>query len=516
MTEITARNSVRKWILWFAILIAVTFAMFTIRERLDKAHIALAFLIVVLGGSAADGRALGLSLAGLAFLAFDVLFLPPYNTLVVANPLDYLVLLSFLITGVVSAQLLERQRRDAAVAVRRAEEIDRLAALGAETLNAPRAEQALDAIALVICRAMQTDSCEIYLREPSGALTLSTQAADAEVHADSGLLNFTVEHSEAAAERADGTLTLLGDVLEARDEPASDRLNDLRALGIPLSVRGRIVGALRLRAQKAFSLSADQRRVLGALSYYAALGAERVRLANAEDEAESLRRADKLKDALLAAVSHDLRTPLTAIKAIANEVWRGGDSERAQVIELEADRLAALVEDLLQLSQLNAGGVRLRIEINAIDDLIGAALQRVEAAHGTGRIEARMDDGGDMLVGRFDFSHAMRALTNLLENAFKYSPDDATITLLARRTGEFVEIEVGDDGRGVEPGDEQRIFEPFYRGRGIPDGVRGTGLGLSVARQLTEVQGGTLTYAPKPRGGSLFTITLPAADLPTA
>jgi two-component system sensor histidine kinase KdpD len=512
----TVPKAIRRWVLWFAILIAVTLALFTIRERLDKAHIALAFLIVVLGGSAAEGRALGLALASVAFLAFDILFLPPYNTLVVANPLDYLVLLSFLITGVVSAQLLERQRRDAAIAVRRAEEIDRLAALGAETLNAPRAEQALEAIANVICRAMDTDACEIYLREPSGALRLSTPVvADPETNAGSGLLDFTVENSEAAAERADGTLTLLGNVLElSGDDATSVRLKDLRALGIPLTVRGRIVGALRLRAQKPFSLSADQRRVLGALSYYAALGAERVRLATAEDEAESLRRADKLKDALLAAVSHDLRTPLTAIKAIANEVWRGGDSERAQVIEIEADRLGALVDDLLQLSQLNAGGMRLRIEINAVDDLVGAALQSVEAAHGTRRIEARIDSDGDILAGRFDFSHAMRALTNLLENAIKYSPDHARITLRARRVGANIELEVGDEGVGVHPGDEDRIFEPFYRGRAIPDGVRGTGLGLSVARQLTEAQAGTLTYAPRPGGGSLFTISLPAADLP--
>ena len=165
---------------------------------------------------------------------------------------------------------------------------------------------------------------------------------------------------------------------------------DLRALGIPLRVRGRIVGALRLSAARPFTLSDDQRRVLGALAYYAALGTERVRLAESEAEADALRRADRLKDALLASVTHDLRTPLTAIKGIANEIWRGGDPDRAQAIEEEADRLNDLVSDLLELSQLNAGTMPVSLSLNTADEVLGAAIDRIEAAHGSGRIEARI------------------------------------------------------------------------------------------------------------------------------
>jgi two-component system sensor histidine kinase KdpD len=258
-----------------------------------------------------------------------------------------------------------------------------------------------------------------------------------------------------------------------------------------------------------FSVSEDQRRVLEALSYYAALGAERVRLAEAEEQTDALRRADRLKDSLLAAVSHDLRTPLTAIKGIANEVWRGGDPRRARVIEQESDRLTSLVEDLLELSQLNAGGLRVNIALNTADDIIGSALERIEAAHGTSRIEVEVAGTGEMLVGACDVSHTVRALTNLLENALKYSGPDAPVVLRVSSDERRLLFEVEDGGPGIAPEDGERIFEPFYRGRGVPDGVRGTGLGLAIARQLAEAQHGTLTYSPREGGGSRFLLSVP-------
>jgi len=270
MSPSLPRSRAHQWTLWFAVLGAAVLLLLPLRTRLDKAHVALTFLLVVLGGSSAAGQALGLSLAAAAFLAFNFFFLPPYNTLVITNPLDWLVLFVFLITGIVAARLLERQRREADIARRRAEEIDRLATLGAETLNAARAEDALDAIAAVIRDAMSTDQCEIFQRMGSGELRLAGRApAPGGAGEGSGLLVYTVEHDEVAAERADGTLTLVGDAfaIARRGEPVASPLVDLRALSIPLRIRGRIVGALRLSAREPFALSEDQRRVLGALAY---------------------------------------------------------------------------------------------------------------------------------------------------------------------------------------------------------------------------------------------------------
>ena len=436
-TKRTSAGTLRQWGTWFLVLLAVSIGLLTVRDRLDKAQVTLAFLLVVLGGSSAGGRALGVSLAGAAFLVFNWFFLPPYNTLVISNPLDWLVLLAFLVTGVTAAQLLERERQQAAVARSRAEEIDRLATLGAETLNAPRAVDALDAIAAVIRAAVGTDECGIYLNDGGTGLRLAGASPPSEQRAsESGLIAYTISRGVTAAERADGTLTVVEQGIGARPSGhvPSDGLRDLLALGIPLSVRSRTVGALRLSSTAPFSLGEEQQRVLAALAYYAALGAERVRLAEAEEQTDALRRADRLKDSLLAAVSHDLRTPLTAIKGIANEVWRGGDPMRAVIIEQEADLMSVLVDDLLQLSQINAGVMRMQISVNTVDDVVGPALERIEAAHPRREIQVQIDNDGGILTGAFDLGNTTRALTNLIENAIKYSPADSPVIVQARKS----------------------------------------------------------------------------------
>ncbi len=351
-------------VLWCGILAVATVCLLLLRPRLNEAHVSLVLLLVVLGGSAYGGRALGLALAGLAFVVFDIWFLPPYNTLRIADPFDWIVLLAFLVSGIVGAQLLERQRRE-------------------------------------------------------------------------------------------------GDSARAR-------------------------------------------------------AAEQLRLTGAEAEAESLRRANLLKDALLASVSHDLRTPLTTIKGLANEIARGGDPDAAFVIEEEADRLSALVEDLLDLSQLTAGELPVQAALNTAEEVIGASLQRIETAFPDRHIETRLEGEWTRLVGRFDFSHVMRILTNLLENAAKYSPPGTPITIRAWRDESWLCVSVEDRGAGIAVSSRVRVFEPFVRGENRPGGVRGTGLGLSIARRLAELQGGTLIYAPSAGVASRFVLTLPAADVPLA
>jgi two-component system sensor histidine kinase KdpD len=464
-----ASSRARVWVVWFGVQAVVTALLLLVRDRLDKAHVALLFLLVVLGGSAAGGRLLGITLAVAAFLIFDVGFLPPYARLQVTDPLDWIVLIAFLVTGIVAAELLDRQRREAEIARARTAEIDRLATLGAETLNAPRPEDALRAIADVIRQLMGTDRCEISLTTPE-------------------------------TERGDDRPTL--------ELPSRERR-------LPLVVRGALVGTLTLSGDRPFLLSRDQERVLAALSYYAALGVERVRLANAEGEADALRHADRLKDALLASVSHDLRTPLTTIKGIANEIAHGGDATRAYVIEEEADRLTALVNDLLDLSQLAAGEMAVEPAVNTADDVIGAALQRVETAFPHRVFATRLAEPWIDLVGRFDFVHAMRILTNLLENAAKYAPPDTPVVVRAWRERDTLCFAVEDGGASIVPDDRARIFEPFTRGRPRAPAIAGTGLGLSIARRLAEAQGGHLRYEPLDGAGNRFVLSLPAVAVPS-
>jgi two-component system sensor histidine kinase KdpD len=464
------RRRTERWLTWWLVLAAVTMALLPLRARLDKAHVALVFLLVVLGGSSAGGRLLGVTLAGAAFVLFDVVFVPPYLTFRVADPLDWLVLVTFLVTGIVAAQLLERQRREAEFARQRAAEIDRLATLGAETLNAPRPADALQAIAEVIRQAMGVDRCDIELG--------NADASD-------------------------------GDPGRADPLPARERR-------VPLDIRGERVGTLLLASARPFLLSREQERVLGALSYYAALGVERHRLAGAQEEAESLLRADRLKDALIASVSHDLRTPLTTIKGIADEIARGGDRTRAYVIEDEADHLNTLVEDLLDLSQLAAGQMPVTPALNTADDAIGAALQRVEGAVQDRDVEVKLGADWTTLVGRFDLAHTTRILANLLENAAKYGPAGTPIVVRAWRDDAWLCFAVEDAGAGIAADERNQAFAPFVRGTQARRGSRGTGLGLAIARQLATVQGGRLDYEPDEGAQSRFVLRVPAAPASAA
>lgn len=515
------RTTVRPWLtwaLWLLLLALLAAAMLAARGVLDRAHVALLFLLVVLGGSAAGGRALGVTLAVAAFLGFNFLFLPPYQTFVTANPFDWLVLLAFLVTGVVAAQLLYRAQSAAAGAEQRTAEVDRLATLGAETLSAGRAEEALAAAAQVIRTTLAVATCDVYMLDAaSGSLIRA-----AHEHADGAVplppagttdvIRRVGEQRCAAVELGDGTVNMAAGTGASTLGPLLERSEYVRALLVPLTVRDRAVGVLRLSSPGGITLQPAQCRFLDALAYYAALGVERVRLSAEAERAEALREADRLKDALLASVSHDIRTPLTTIRALAHDIAGGGD-ERALVIEEEVLRLNRFVTDLLDLSRLSAGGPPLTIELNVAEDLIGAALQRIAGVAADRRILASLDPADPLLAGRFDFALSLRILVNLLENALKYTPADTPIELTARREGAELLFGVADRGPGVPASERTRIFAPFYRPPGARPDTGGAGLGLAIARGLAAAQGGTVTLEPRDGGGSVFTLRLPAADV---
>jgi two-component system sensor histidine kinase KdpD len=238
------------------------------------------------------------------------------------------------------------------------------------------------------------------------------------------------------------------------------------------------------------------------------LSAERVRLAAEAERAVVLQQEHQTKDAIIASMSHDLRTPLTTIKGLAHEIAESGD-ERAEVIEEEADRLNIFVAQILDLSRIAAGTGVPDIQPNEAEDLLGAASQQV-AGRLNGR-ELRIEVGGEepLLFGKFDFAQTLRALVNLIENAAKYSPRGTPIDLSARRDGPWLVFAVADRGPGVPADERERIFEPFYRRRTTEPDVGGAGLGLSIARGIAEAQEGGVSYAEREGGGSVFSIRVP-------
>ncbi|HKW10960.1 MAG TPA: ATP-binding protein [Gemmatimonadaceae bacterium] len=566
------REMLGRWALMLGILTLATIAMYAVRASLDKAHVTLVYLLIVLAASAVGGRALGLTVAALAFLCFDFFFLVPYLTLTISNPLDWLVLVAFLITSVIAAQLLYRANATADEAMQRSIEVDRLAALGEETLNAADADEALRAIADTIRHSTDADKCEIYLHGIDGRITRVARSArqedgvslehppapsqgtdEAPRAAPRGsLIEWIIDHGASAVELTDGTVRVAHELPRPRRYPGGQRweaqaetaaavrvvtrletasmvqrlsesfraMDDalpagtdrpaVRAIALPLQARNHTVGVLRLVSVGGLSLSTEQARLLVALAYYAALGAERARLVATAERAEAERRVEGLRSALLTAVSHDLRTPLTTIKGIANELLRGGDSGRAAIIESEADRLNALVSDLLDLSRIHAGAVRPSLAVNTVDDLLGAALQGAAGTLGDRPVQIDAPHA-ELLTGIFDFTQTLRVVVNLLDNAAKYSPRDSAIDIRASRYGDRLTIAVMDRGPGIPSPERDRIFEPFYRPPGVPPDVRGHGLGLSIARGLAEAEGASVRFAPREGGGSVFTLELPAA-----
>lgn len=501
---------------WLAAVALVTAALWWFRNQLDKAHVALTFLLVVLSGSARHGRRLGVALAVVCFLCFNFFLLPPYYTLVLADPLDWVVLLAFLATGLIAAHLLDRAQTEAASALQRAEEIDRLSILGAETLNVARAEEAVVAIARVLQSTLRVAACDIHgVDAATGALyriaLASTRDAKSAVGTDA-LFEYVIEHGALAAQRLDGTLHVTGRNAGPLAEGVA-ALGEAHVIVMPLEVRGGAVGVLRLSDPSGINLDLAQARFAAVLAYYAALGVERVRLVAEEERADALRRADRLKDAFLASVSHDLRTPLTTIKALAHELAVDG-SQPALVIEEEADRLNRLVADLLDLSSIAANALPVHREIVAAEDVVGAALQQIGGLHRERNISVSLPPGGEIAVGLFDFRHTLRILVNLLDNALKYSAVDEPVELRIGRDDENLTFEVLDRGRGIPAADVERVFEPFFRSHDAASRSGGTGLGLAIARQLAEAQGGSVVYEPREAGGCIFTLCLPSAEMP--
>ncbi len=254
-----------------------------------------------------------------------------------------------------------------------------------------------------------------------------------------------------------------------------------------------------------------RRRFLPALAALLAVAVERESLASEAFEAEALRRSDLVKTALLRAVSHDLRSPLTgvrtAIGALRNATLKLTDTDREELletIELESRRLDRLVGDLLDLSRLEAGGAAPEFEVWALDDLVHEA---VDALNAQNRVEVT----GESPLVNVDAIQIQRVLANLIDNALKFSPAGVPVHVLVTATRKEAIVRIVDQGPGLDEEDLERVFEPFYR-RGDPQS--GAGLGLAIARGFAEANGGRVWAESRPDQGASFALAVPVVEVP--
>jgi two-component system sensor histidine kinase KdpD len=263
--------------------------------------------------------------------------------------------------------------------------------------------------------------------------------------------------------------------------------------------------------------SPEQLHQLETFANQMALAIERAQASEDARRAEVRVEAERLRNSLLSSVSHDLRTPLASITGAASSLIEAGDqlgdatrTELLSSIHQEAERLDRLVNNLLEMTRLEAGGVTIRREWQPLEGVLGAVLKRLER-----RLrdrEVHIDLPGDLPLVPFDAMLIEQVLINILENAAKYTPGGSAIDISAATVEGAMRIDVADHGPGFEPGEEERVFDKFYQGPGAKGS--GVGLGLAIARAIIDTHGGRIWAEPRAGGGAVFHFTLPIGGVP--
>ncbi len=503
-----------QWVLWLGALVVVTAALRVVRGQMEQVHVTLVYLLLVLGASASGGRSIGLVVATFAIAAIDFFFQSPYDTIVVHENLDWLVLLTFYLTAIVATSLLARARIEADRAYRGTIEARELAQLGAQTMRHGSPSEALQAIAALFRERLDAGRCVIRGWNAGSGLNgvaLDVSRSDApSLMIDEALL--ARSGTTAMGWTIDGWGTA---VTCDPDELASlpdNALSETRAIVLPLRLEQRTVGVLVIADAGPLRLGGAERRFLTALAYYAAVALEWQRLSASAARAAAAAEASRMKELVLVSASHDLRTPLTTIKALAEGGTLDGSATGRAIVE-QVDRLTRLVSDVLELSRLDGTDAPLEIAVNTAEDLVGGVVRQTAGVLDGRRLDVELTLEPAALAGRFDYVSSLRILTNLIENAVRYTAAGDSVQLRVTGDADWLAFTVSDRGPGVPAAEREAIFEPFYRAPSATVDAGRVGLGLAIARRLAAAQGGTLVYHAREGGGSTFTLRLPRTEL---
>jgi two-component system sensor histidine kinase KdpD len=463
----------------FAIVIAIT-ALYHKLLPVNATTVALTFLLAILVVSTLWGMAVSVAMSVLAMLAFNFYFLPPIGTFTIADPQNWVALFAFLVVAVLSSQLATRARQKAADASARQRDVEKLYRFSQDLLESGNVMELVNRIPAQIVNAFEVGAAALFLIEKQKVY----RSGPVTPHLDT-------ESLKAVA---------------AREELVVDASNGLCLIPVRLGVRP--IGSLGI------SGAPLSRQTLEAISTLLAIAMEHARAVEQLGQTEAARQGEQLRTALLDAVTHALRTPLTSIKAsVTNLLSNPGLAESQKhelltIINEESDRLNRLVGEAAEMARLDAGEVELRVEPHPINDVITAALEHCRNTLGNRAVRVQVADR--LPPVRMDVERAREVLVHLLENANQYSPPDQPITVTAEANGDFVVTSVADRGAGIDDQEQPLIFEKFYRGKDQRYSVEGTGMGLPIAKAIVEAHGGTLSLTSQRGHGSVFSFTLPA------
>lgn len=489
---------------WGAIaaLLATGIAWLLMRLHLSPSTLIMVYLLGVVLTSSRFGRGPAILGSILSVAAFDFFFVPPYHTFRVRDT-EYLITLAvMLVVALVISTLVLRIRRQAEFARLRERRTNVLYRMTATLSRAASIKEAVNAAEQYVAEVLDGEVWVLLPDEnghlaPGPGVTSLFPLGPKEV----GVAQWVFDHGTPAGH---GTSTLPG----------------AQALYIPLTGSRGSVGVVGLfLAGTDRSLDPDHFHLLETLAGQIALAIERAHL---EEEAQAARlraEAERMRNALLSSVLHDLRTPLTSITGAASslleEEGRFDPETRRELllsISDEADRMNRLVQNLLSMTRLESGALRPNKQWHPIEEVVGAALTRLEKQL-TGRpIEMRLPE--DLSLVPLDDVLIEQVLFNLLDNALKHTPAGSPIGISASLVDGGIEVSIADRGPGLPAGDEERVFEKFHRSGGRP-GQGGVGLGLTICRGIVESHGGTIRAENRPGGGAVFSFILPIEGQPS-
>jgi len=464
-----------------AAIVVVLVAVYRAVLIVNPTTVALTFLVGILVTSANWGLRPAIFMALVATLAFNYFFLPPIGTLTISDPQNWVALTAFLVTAIIASELAERARREAHRAHERRRETEQLYRFSQQLLTSENAAELLNAIPRFIVDGFGVSSAAVSLPNRPDVYRSDSATDILDIHD----LQFVC----------------------MRGEPKID--SEARVAVVPLRLGVRVVGSLGVAG------ALLSRETLEALSSLIAIAVERAGAMEKLSKAEAARESEQLRSALLDSVTHEFRTPLTAIKASVTSLLSNSGLDSSQRLELltvineESDRMDRLVGEAAEMSQLDAHQVELHLGAHQIQEAIEDATARLAPVLAKHVVSTVLPE--NLPPVRIDVPRISEVLAQLLENAAKYSPPGSPIQIAGEVKNRALMISIADRGPGIEDFDQSLIFEKFYRGRNQRLQVQGTGMGLAIAKAIVEGHGGEIGVTSQPGHGSVFYFTLPLA-----
>ncbi len=493
------------YLITFLMTVFCTAIMFPVRKYVDPGNLVMAYLIGIVSIALRYGRWPSLFMTVLCALCMNFFFIQPYYSFKLVGQQHVITMLVLMLTGMTIGVQTARLRLQTISARKREKNTSTLFAMSRE-LTAGRGKIPLAQIASQNMSEVLDSDIFIWLPDNKGQL----QTVVAETDTETGGIDPVREESVAYWTFSHNQRAGLG----------TDTLPSARALYVPMEGSGGVVGVIGAMPHQTTTqgFATDKAELLEALASITASAIERANAAELVEQTLIEAESEKLRNILLSSVSHDLRTPLAAITGAASTLLLEGSkiteeyrTELLRAIHEEGARLARMVTNLLDVSSLESGSVKLNKELYFIEELIGSALMRVDPRLGRHKVVTNIEHGLPLL--RMDGLLIEQVLINLLENAAEYTPEGTTITITAQTVKPDVHVIVSDNGPGIPKGEEERIFDKFYGSEPKTDSrtgdLKGGGLGLAICRGIIHAHGGKIWAHNQAEGGAAFTFTLP-------